>query len=48
MSVIRTARQQMVDPIELMAAAQREPKAKVTAMLSIPARASPAELPAAA
>jgi transposase len=48
MSVIRTARQQRVDPIELMAAAQREPEAEVTGMLSIPARASPAELAAAA
>lgn len=48
MSVIRTARQQRVDPIELMAAAQREPEAKVSGMLSIPARASPAELAAAA
>jgi transposase len=48
MSVIRTARQQGADPIELMAAAQREPEPKVTAMLRIPSRASPAELEAAA
>ena len=48
MSVIRTARQQGVDPIELMAAAQREAETKVTEMLSIPARASPSELAAAA
>jgi transposase len=48
MSVIRTARQQGVDPIELMAAAQREPEPKVTDLLRIPARASPAGLRAAA
>jgi len=41
MSVIRTARQQGVDPIELMAAARREPTPKAAAMLRIPARASP-------
>ena len=44
MSVIRTARQQEVDPIELMAAAQREPTPKAAAMLRIPTRASPVEL----
>lgn len=44
MSVIRTARQQEVDPIELMAAAQREPTPKAAAILRFPARASPAEL----
>lgn len=48
MSVIRTARQQGVCPIELMAAAQREPEPTVTELLRIPARASPAELAAAA
>jgi transposase len=47
MSVIRTARQQGVDPIELMAAAQREPAPTVTELLAIPARASPAERHAA-
>lgn len=36
------------EPIELMAAAQREPKPKVTAMLRLPARASPVEPAAAA
>lgn len=44
MSVIRTARQQDVDPIELMAAAQRDPEPRVAAMLRIPTRASPVEL----
>jgi transposase len=44
MSVIRTARRQEVDPIELMAAAQREPTPKAAAMLRIPTRASPVEL----
>jgi len=48
MSVLRTARQQGVDPIELMAAAQREREPTVTGMLRIPARASPDELPRAA
>lgn len=48
MSVIRTARQQGVDPIELMAVAQRECEPKVSAMLRIPARASPAKHPAVA
>lgn len=48
MSVIRTARQQGVDPIELMAAAQREREPKATELLRIPARASPDELGAAA
>jgi transposase len=47
MSVIRTARQQGVDPIELMAAAQRDCRPTVTGMLRTPARASPAELEAA-
>ena len=48
MSVIRTARQQGVDPIELIAAAQRETEPTVTEMLAIPARASPTGLSAAA
>ena len=48
MSVIGTARQQGVDPIELIAAAQRETEPTVTEMLAIPARASPTELSAAA
>jgi transposase len=48
MSVIRTARQQGVDPIELMATAQCEREPTVTGMLRIPARASPDELPRAA
>jgi transposase len=48
MSVIRTGRQQGVDPIELIAAAQRETEPTVTEMLCIPARASPTELSAAA
>jgi len=48
MSVLRTARQQGVEPIELMAAAQREREPTVTGMLRLPARASPDELPRAA
>jgi hypothetical protein len=48
MSVIRTARQQGLCPIELMAAAHREPEPKVTELLRIPARASPEEFRAAA
>lgn len=48
MSVIRTARQQGVCPIALMAAAQREAESTVTELLRIPARASPTEPPAAA
>jgi hypothetical protein len=48
MSVIRTARQQGVCPIALMAAAQREAEPTVTELLRIPARASPTEPPAAA
>lgn len=48
MSVIRTARQQGLDPIELMAAAGREREPKASELLRIPARASPDELRAAA
>jgi hypothetical protein len=48
MSVIRTARQQRVYPLELMAAAQHEAEPRVTEMLRIPARASPDEPPQAA
>ncbi len=44
MSVIRTARRQGVDPIELMATAQREPEPRVAAVLRIPTRDSPVEL----
>lgn len=46
MSVIRTARQQHADPIELMVEAQREPGWPVSRPLRLPARAGPAELAA--
>jgi transposase len=46
MSVIRTARQQRIDPIELMVDGQRQPAAAVSGLLPIPARASPLKLAA--
>ncbi len=46
MSVIRTARQQHADPIELMVAAQRRPAPAVSELLYLPARASPLKLAA--
>jgi Transposase IS66 family len=48
MSVIRTARQQGVDPIELMAAVQREAEPKVSELLRIPPPCLPDRLRAAA
>lgn len=46
MSVIRTARQQHADPIELMVEGQRQPAPAVSKLLPIPARASPLKLAA--
>ena len=46
MSVIRTARQQNLDPIELMAAAQRTREPTVSDAITLPARASPTALAA--
>jgi transposase len=40
-SVIRTARQQQQDPIELMVDAQRQTEPAVSQLLRLPARASP-------
>lgn len=45
-SVIRTARQQHNDPIELMAGAQRHSEPTVFNLLRLPARASPLALAA--
>lgn len=45
-SVIRTARQRHVDPIELMVAARRRPAPAVSELLRLPARASPLKLAA--
>jgi transposase len=45
-SVIRTARQQQQDPIELMVAAQRQSEPAISELLRLPARASPATLAA--
>lgn len=41
MSVIRTARQQNLDPIELMVSAQRAPQPAASNLIRLPARASP-------
>jgi transposase len=41
MSVIRTARQQGIDPLELMASAQRERQPAASQLIRLPARASP-------
>lgn len=46
LSVIRTARQQQQDPIELMVAAQRQPEPAGSELLRLPARASPLKLAA--
>ena len=46
MSVIRTARQQQADPIELMVAAQRQLAPAVSELLRLPARAGPVRLAA--
>jgi len=46
MSVIRTARQQHADPVELMVAAQRQVAPTVSELLRVPTRASPLELAA--
>ncbi len=46
MSVIRTARQQQTDPIELMLTAQRTPRPRASDLLRLPARAGPAQLAA--
>lgn len=46
MSVIRTARQQHTDPIELMVTAQRAAKPRASELLRLPARAGPAQLAA--
>ena len=45
-SVIRTARQQDADPIELMVAAQRQTAPTVSPLLRLPARAGPVRLAA--
>lgn len=46
MSVIRTARQQSIDPVELMAQAQRSPAPAASNLIRLPARASPITLAA--
>jgi len=46
MSVIRTARQQDVDPVELMVEAQRQRAPTVSRLVRLPARASPVKLAA--
>jgi transposase len=46
MSVIRTARQQDIDPLELMASAQRSRQPAASDLITLPARASPADLAA--
>lgn len=46
MSVIRTARQQDIDPLELMASAQRSRQPAASDLITLPARASPAGLAA--
>ena len=46
MSVIRTARQQGLDPVELMTAAQDSRTATVSELIKLPARASPSSLAA--
>ena len=46
MSVIRTARQQGIDPIELMTGAQRSRAPAVSELIKLPARASPTSLAA--
>jgi len=46
MSVIRTARQQNIDPVELMVEARRSPEPAVSNLIRLPARASPSSLAA--
>lgn len=46
MSVIRTARQQDIDPVELMISAQRSRAPTVSELIKLPARASPTSLAA--
>ena len=46
MSVIRTARQQHIDPLELMAGAQRSRRSAASELIKLPARASPTSLAA--
>ncbi|MCA1677600.1 MAG: IS66 family transposase [Actinobacteria bacterium] len=46
MSVIRTAHQQGIDPIELMTSAQRSQAPAVSELIKLPARASPTSLAA--
>jgi transposase len=46
MSVIRTARQQDIDPLELMASAQRSRQPAASELITFPARASPTALAA--
>lgn len=46
MSVIRTARQQEIDPVELMIGAQRSRQPAVSELIKLPARASPTRLAA--
>jgi transposase len=46
MSVIRTARQQDIDPVELMVSAQCSRQPTASDLIKLPARASPASLAA--
>jgi hypothetical protein len=46
MSAIRTARQQNIDPVELMVDAQHSPEPAVSNLIRLPARASPSSLAA--
>ncbi|MGO9971570.1 MAG: IS66 family transposase [Solirubrobacteraceae bacterium] len=46
MSVIRTARQQNIDPVELMAHAQRSRQSAASNLIGLPARASPTPIAA--
>ncbi|MEA2130243.1 MAG: transposase [Solirubrobacteraceae bacterium] len=46
MSVIRTARQQNIDPVELLASAQRSRQPAASELIKLPARASPTSLAA--
>jgi hypothetical protein len=46
MSVIRTARRQDIDPLKLMANAQRSREPAASELITLPARASPTQLAA--
>jgi transposase len=46
MSVIRTARQQRIDPLELMANTQHAPQPAASELIKLPARASPTSIAA--